>query len=174
MFKNNAAGGPALRAGLTIACFALMAGVAHAQDVVIDDGALLVDPAEVIDPEWIAPEPIYNEDGEEIIWLNDGIGDGVPLDDGVPVDTGDGIGDGLPLEGEVTPTGEYPQSTCDGCEYEFEVGGPEVQRSLTTGTDDALSTGDVVRNDTNICFDAALYVPLLCDWQRPFVGDRMP
>lgn len=26
----------------------------------------------------------------------------------------------------------------------------------------------------NVCFEADLYVPLLCDWQRPFLGDRMP
>ncbi len=29
-------------------------------------------------------------------------------------------------------------------------------------------------NRRNVCFEADLYVPLLCDWQRPFLGDRMP
>jgi hypothetical protein len=29
-------------------------------------------------------------------------------------------------------------------------------------------------NRRNVCFEADLYVPALCDWQRPFLGERMP
>ena len=125
----------------------------------------------------------------------DGIGDGLPLDDEI-IDLGDGIGDGEPVPDvviddeiggvigeepvpEVTMM-EFPDSNCGGCELQTMAGGPEVQRTVTGATHSAggnsnfAAGAEVVSDDNNICFNADLYIPLLCDWQRPFVGDRMP
>lgn len=114
----------------------------------------------------------------------DGIGDGEPLPDVVLDD---------PMGEELVPeatTQDFPDSTCGGCEYQTMSGGEvivnrgsdEVQRTVTgstfgSGNDDASNFGagvDVVSDENNICYNADLYIPLLCDWQRPFVGDRMP
>ena len=110
---------------------------------------------------------------------------GLP-DDGVspmpeipdPVRDGGDVGVGDPDEVTIYTQGEFPDSTCGGCEYQTMAGptsgGPEVQRTLIDPDSGADGVGETVRNDTNICYDADLYIPLLCDWQRPFVGDLMP
>lgn len=213
---------PALKTGLSVVFFALMTGMAAAQDEElidppqepgeeliqfggpdvgdppVDEGTVDCDPCDVIDGdpgEFFVIDPIYVVDGEvidgevtdgEVIEgepINiDGIGDGEPLD---PEASGEDIGGEVVIDDEVGEvidvpvlTQEFPQSTCGGCEYENMAGaipgGPEVQRTLTTinGGSDAVS--ESVSNNANICYDAALYIPLLCDWQRPFVGDLMP
>jgi hypothetical protein len=189
---------PALKTGLSVAFFALMTGMAVAQDegggdpsqepdwaVIliagpdigdpsIDEGTVDCDPCVMIDDETgeeIPFDPIYLNDGEP---MNiDGIGDGEPLDPevGGEVVIDDEMGEEID---EPVVTLEFQDSECGGCEAQNVAGGPEVQRTLTSpdsGTDTMAAS---VRNDSNICFDAALYIPLLCDWQRPFVGDLMP
>ena len=189
---------PVFKAGLSVALFALMSGMAYAQDDVPADATeltgeetiLIADPAVEYGPEdCIDCNSPVDENGEVFaidpidpaILQDGGVSDpaGVPFE-GEPMNI-DGIGDGLPLpeEGGEVPvvTQEFPQSTCDGCESEFLPGGPEVQRTTTndsrsgTGIDTAT---EVVSDENNICFNADLYIPLLCDWQRPFLGDRMP
>lgn len=140
---------------------------------------IAIDPIEMSDGEPINTDGIG--DGEPLVVFTDGIGDG----DIVPVNI-DGIGDGLPLpdatggEDPVVTAEEFPDSNCDGCEYQDFAGGPEVQRTVTGSTHssdryDGLDAGAaVVSDENNICYNADLYIPLLCDWQRPFVGDKMP
>ena len=189
---------PVFKAGLSVALFALMSGMAYAQDEVPADATeltgeetiLIAGPAVEYGPEGcIDCSAPVDENGElfvidpidPTILQDGGASDpaGVPVE-GEPMNI-DGIGDGLPLpaEGGEEPvvTQEFPESTCDGCESEFSPGGPEVQR--TTTSDSRSGTGfdtatEVVSDENNICFNADLYIPLLCDWQRPFLGDRMP
>lgn len=182
---------PALTAGLSVALFALLAGMSQAQDnepvdpvgLTGDDVILVVDPTpgdgfceDCADTgqDTVSIDPIEYMDGEP---LNiDGIGDGEPLPD-VVLD--DEIGEVIGDYPEVT-TQEFPESTCGGCEYQTMVGGPEVQRDLAgpgqAPRSDRSGVGatEVVSDETNICYNADLYIPLLCDWQRPFVGDKMP
>jgi hypothetical protein len=138
------------------------------QDVVIDDPVIMTFGGEPMNIDGIG-------DGEPLPVNIDGIGDGEPLPD-VVVD--DEMGGEVGEEPVVTTT-DFPDSNCGGCEYQTMAGGPEVQRTNVEVTETSLSGGieaaaSSVRNDTNICFDADLYVPLLCDWQRPFLGDKMP
>ena len=197
MFGTHKSQGLRLQAGLSVALLALMTGMAQAQDAT-DDPAVMVDPIEVsddgldvdvIDPSVIDEsgavgndEEILDENGnpDEVFYLSDGIGgEGEPIiaetqgeSDGEPVNI-DGIGDGEPLDPEMGPTMANPDSVCDGCEAQS--GGPEVQRTISVDGGQAFDPAQgSVRNDANICYDADLYMPLLCDWQRPFVGDKMP
>ena len=106
----------------------------------------------------------------------DGIGDGEPLPDVVLDDEMGGV---VGEEPQVTIT-DFPDSNCGGCEYQNFAGGPEVQRELSGpslgsgGHESVDATTQVVSDENNICYNADLYIPLLCDWQRPWVGDLMP
>jgi hypothetical protein len=150
-----------------------------------------IDPIEIVDGDPINIDGIG--DGEPLVVFTDGIGDG----EIVPINT-DGIGDGEPLPDVVLDddmggvvgeeplpevvTTDFPDSNCGGCEYQdFAPGGPEVQRTVTGATHSSgshdggsFAGAEVVSDENNICYNADLYIPLLCDWQRPFVGDRMP
>ena len=121
-------------------------------------------------------EPPPDEEPTDPGWIDDGVSPMPEIPD--PVRDGGDVGVGDPGEVTIYTTGEFPDSTCGGCEYQTMAGptsgGPEVQRTLIDPDSGADGVGETVRNDTNICFDADLYVPLLCDWQRPFVGDLMP
>ena len=107
---------------------------------------------------------------------DDGVSPMPEIPDPVRDDGDVGVGD--PDEVTIYTAGEFPDSTCGGCEYQTMAGptsgGPELQRTLIDPDSGADGVGETVRNDTNICYDADLYIPLLCDWQRPFVGDLMP
>lgn len=204
----------ALMAGFSVAIIGLMTGLAQAQDAgltdppeVIDEELILIAGPVIEDgviedgvigdgvvgeeyPDLYVIDPIVIDDGE--VFVTD-----VEIYEGEPINT-DGIGDGEPLpdvviddemggvvgEEPLVTEGEFPQSTCDGCEYQTMAGGPEVQRDVTiagpavvqrSDSNDSLDPGPgVVSDENNICYNADLYIPLLCDWQRPFVGDRMP
>ena len=192
------------KAGLSVAFLALMSGMALAQDQGLgDDGtisilpaddAVLTDPAVVIgddivlddeiieiieggEPEpCIGCEPPPDEEPIDPGWPDDGVSPMPEIPD--PVRDGGDVGVGDPDEVTMYTMGEFPDSTCGGCEYQTMAGptsgGPELQRRLIDPESGADGLGETVRNDTNICFDADLYVPLLCDWQRPFLGDLMP
>ena len=209
---------PALKAGLSIAALALMAGMAQAQDpgpgadgTITDvpvDEVIVTDPPESVDDgiidSGIVEDPGIGDDGGSVyldgveIGVVDPTVDGGGIDDGVfeePVfgDGGETVVD--PIDGgEVLPIGEldldvtiymldggadFPESTCGGCEYQTMSGGPEVQLDMaspskTNAGSGSAATADMVTSNRNICFEADLYIPLLCDWQRPFFGDRMP
>ena len=166
----------ALTVSLSVAFLGLMSGLAQAQDAIATDltsDAVSVDEIGGTDV-LFAIDPIETDENKPVNL--DGIGDGEPLPDVV---FDDGAGEGLGEEPEVTTT-EFPDSTCGGCEYQTMSGGPEVQRDVLTpntvsqsqsGADASVA---VVSDDNNICYNADLYIPLLCDWQRPFVGDLMP
>ena len=138
------------------------------------------------EPVFYPIDPVVLEDGEVFY-------PGVMPGDGEPMNI-DGIGDGEPLpdvvldgeaggvvgeEPEVTTT-DFPDSNCGGCEYQNLAGGPEVQRELSGpslgsgGHGSVDATTQAVSDENNICYNADLYIPLLCDWQRPWVGDLMP
>ena len=200
MFMKSETRSPVLATALSVAFFALMTGMSQAQDTdptdpteltgeetiliagpVIDGGEVPCDPCDepADDGVLYAIDPIEVFDGEPI--NTDGIGDGEPLPD-VVID--DEMGEVIGEEPVVEVTAEeFPDSNCGGCELQNMAGGPEVQRTVTGAT--VLSSGgnghgnigadaEAVSNENNICYNAELYIPLLCDWQRPFVGDLMP
>ena len=204
MFFKTMTQSSGTRAGLSVAFLALMSGMALAQDLgLVDDGTISILPADdfvLTDPPVVIGDDIVLDD--EIIDIIEG-GEAEPCvdcepppdedptdpglpDDGVspmpelpdPVGDGGDVVVGDPDEVTIYTPGEFPDSTCGGCEYETMAGpmsgGPEVQRSLIEADSGVDGVGETVRNDTNICYDADLYIPLLCDWQRPFVGDLMP
>ena len=149
-------------------------------EIVLDDEIIYEgEPDACIDCE-LPPDAEPTDPG----WIDDGVSPMPEIPD--PVRDGEGVNGDEP--GEVTiydsgddsgdDSGGVPESTCGGCEYQTMAGptsgGPVVQRRLIDPDSGADGLGETVRNDTNICFDADLYVPLLCDWQRPFLGDLMP
>ena len=201
MFFKTMTQSSGTRAGLSVAFLALMSGMALAQDQGLgDDGTISILPADEIvltDPPVVIGDEIVLDD--ENIYVGEPepcVGcepppDEEPIDPGLPDDgvspmpeipdpVGDGgdVGVGDPGEVTIYTAGEFPDSTCGGCEFQTMAGpisgGPEVQRTLISPDSGTDGVGETVRNDSNICFDAALYIALLCDWQRPFVGDRMP
>lgn len=202
MFFKTMTQSSGTRAGLSVAFLALMSGMALAQDQGLgDDGTIsilpaddfvLSDPGVVIGDEIVPVDEIIYEGepeepcvGCELPPVDDPTDPGLP-DDGVspmpeipdPVGDGGDVGVGDPGEVTIYSPGEFPDSTCGGCDYQTMAGpisgGPEVQRTLIEADSGTDGVGETVRNDSNICYNADLYIPLLCDWQRPFVGDRMP
>ena len=143
----------------------------------------------------IVEEPVLWDGGGTVVDPIDGgagIGDGV-FEEPVLGDGGETVVD--PIDGgEVLPIGElepdvtiymldggadFPESTCGGCEYQTMSGGPADQLDMaspsnTNSGSGSAATTDMMTSNRNICFEADLYIPLLCDWQRLFIGDRMP
>ncbi|MCC5974614.1 MAG: hypothetical protein JJT81_11235 [Rubellimicrobium sp.] len=142
-----------------------------------------------------------NEDGDERRapgvsdpWPGSDGGGSDDSADGDPWDGGEHVHDGRPLpdlpDGDtaVDDGGDWVGSgdealhdgaapTCVDCNLP-----EEAAEMVITGAPRSAERRDTRRdwrdihqvNRRNVCFDADLYVPLLCDWQRPFLGDRMP
>ena len=164
------------------------------------DELVLTDPPIVIGDETVPVDEIIYEGEPDACIGCELPPEEYPTDPGLPDDgvspmpeLPDPVGDGGDVGEELVPeatTQDFPESTCGGCEYQTMSGGEvilnrgsdEVQRTVTgstfgSGNGDASNFGagvDVVSDENNICYNADLYIPLLCDWQRPFVGDRMP
>ena len=203
MFFKTTMQSSGTRAGLSVAFLALMSGMALAQDQGLgDDGTIsilpadeivLTDPPMVIGDETVlVDEIIYKGEPEPCIgcelppdevptdpgWVDDGVSPMPEIED--PVADGGDAGVGDPREVTIYTPGEFPDSICGGCEYQTMAGSPEVQRDLSGSGNSLRGNGisdagtEVVSDANNICYNADLYIPLLCDWQRPFVGDRMP
>lgn len=72
----------------------------------------------------------------------------------------------------------YDDGSCAECNF-AETGPGEVTVTATPRRAERREANRDWRelhqaNQRNVCFDADLYVPLLCEWQRPFLGDQMP
>jgi hypothetical protein len=141
------------------------------EDIFIDYEVILVEGTDEGVP--TDEEIVYDDEG----YVDEGYVDG-------EVVLSDGIGDGLPLDGEV----EYVEgeegpvadgsgdeepvyvTTCDGCESEFGVGGPEVQRDNTTaGVIENRSSGNdaaVARSGSNACDSGPLSTAWICTVQN--------
>jgi hypothetical protein len=133
-----------------------------AGDEIVD---ITVDPIEVGE-DWVAvdgeepTEEIVVYDSEEL--LSDGIGDGVPLDD----DVLNGEGDGAPSDDGATEEEPVFVSTCGGCELEFGVGGPEVQRDDTPVVLHTGSDSEVLAASSNACDSGWLSTAWICTVQN--------
>jgi hypothetical protein len=166
--------------GLSVAVVALSAGMAWAEDEVIDtrDGDEIV---VVDDGTWETPDVFVGDGSDEdmIAWSGEII-EGEAGEDPVYLeDVPEASGEGDPefVEEEFVPT----ESECGGCEYMtadangrpamINARGDSGAQAETDGWDNGGGVDPFARG--NICFDDATYVGFLCDWQRPFLGDAM-
>jgi hypothetical protein len=185
MFKNVFRFG--LIAGASVSVLALSsAGVAAEEletvveiidEIVVDDD-MIAWSGEVVDE-------IVVDDGAELISDDDMIAwSGEIVEDPVVIEA-EYTGEDPASGGEAEPGYEQEEpvpvdSECDGCEYWTTDldGGPRVlERAVTvTAQSDGWDSGSDVDPFArgNVCFSEATYVAILCDWQRPFLGDMMP
>lgn len=184
MLKVNKVSGSGFRLGLSVAVVALSAGMAWAEDDVIvtdEDGEIMIGEEGTFE----TPDVFIGDGSDEdmIAWSGEVIDDVVTEDpeylEDIPGDTGEDdpvYAEGE--EGEPVPM----ESECGGCEYTTtDLDGRPVMINARGGTGavakvDGWDNGGGVDPFArgNICFDEATYVGLLCDWQRPFLGDSMP
>jgi hypothetical protein len=110
----------------------------------------------------------FEDDWSDITAVDDGLIDDMVFIDFPLWDEGE---DGANVREEDCETCDFLGTTAmeDGGGQMMEMAAPQVRRAASRDWRALHQTGK-----RNVCFEADLYIAALCDWQRPFLGDRMP
>jgi len=132
------------------------------EDMAMDD--TYVDPGIWVEDELVVDGGAWIDGGEAIDggnWNGDSemVADMPTFDSGMPVDDDCGVTCEMAATGGLNTGAEIVTASARA---------PSRQRH-ETDWEELHKAGQ-----RNICFEADLYIAILCDWQRPFLGDRMP